>query len=247
MAMALLIALIYACWTMWLHSRILTAEQITPARSSSFSHHCASPKGEDQHFKLLFLFIVSKPCCREDFSLQIEEDRRQTRNHSILVLGNQVKQSSGWCHLSQNTIRTIQPDQEGNTFSFLKRTFVIAERCFLPGPGGIYTLAPVTQSKIEGTKLLMQRVSCRYCNSVYSQSWAKDASSSTLTSRNKGILHLQKQMGRKYLCKQGASILRYGCLDCEMICLPLSSASKLGSRFVPLRISICRRQFTINP
>ncbi|OWK60074.1 hypothetical protein RLOC_00012588, partial [Lonchura striata] len=53
-------------------------------------------------------------------------------------------------------------------------------------------------------------------------------------------------MGRRYLCKQEASILRYGCLDCEMICLPLSSASELGSHFVPLRISICRRQFTIN-
>lgn len=109
-AMALLIALIYACWTMWLHSRILPAEQMTPARSSSSSHHCASPKGEDQHFELLFLFIVSKPCCREDFSLQIEEDRRQTRNHSTLALGNQVKQSSRWCHLTQNTVRTIQPD-----------------------------------------------------------------------------------------------------------------------------------------
>lgn len=82
---------------------------MTHARRSSSSHPCASPKGEDQHYKLLFLFIVSNPCCREDFSLQIE-DKRQNRNHSTLAFGNQVKQSSRWCHLSQNRVRIIEPD-----------------------------------------------------------------------------------------------------------------------------------------
>lgn len=90
----------------------------------------------------------------------------------------------------------------------------------------------------------MQRVICRCCNSIYFQSWAKDASSSTLTSRTTGILHPQKQMGCSYLCKHphwdmGAWAVIWSAY--------LSSASELGSHFVPLRISICRRQFTISP
>lgn len=139
---------------------------MTPARSSSSFHHCASPKGEDQHFKLLFLFTVSKPCCREDFSLQTE-DRRQTRNHSTFALGNQVKQSSRWCHLSQNRVRTIQPDPGRQYILLFEEDLCDCRQVLSAQPRWTscqHQVAPVTQSQTEGTKLLIQRIISRYCN-----------------------------------------------------------------------------------
>lgn len=67
------------------------------------------PKGEDQHFRVLFSFGLSKPQCREAFSPRTERCRRQSRHHSTLTLGKQVEHNSRWsCH-TQHPVKPLRP------------------------------------------------------------------------------------------------------------------------------------------
>lgn len=166
-----------------------------PARSSSASHHCASPKGEDQHFKLLFLFILSKPHCREAFSLRIEGDRRQTGNNSTLAIGNRVKQSLRCC-LTQYAVKTIQPICRKAIHSPFWRgplwlqtsVLCLAQSEYRPPPWLLWL-----SHKLKGHQALWIK---GYCDlktpRVPRAGLNKDAYSSTLTYSTKGILPLQK-------------------------------------------------------
>lgn len=85
------------------------------------------PKGEDQHFRVLFSFGLSKPQCREAFSPRTERCRRQSRHHSTLTLGKQVEHNSRWsCH-TQHPVNPSGLVQEGSVL-FLKRTSLAADR-----------------------------------------------------------------------------------------------------------------------
>lgn len=110
-AMVLLIALIYTCWTMWLHSRILPADQMILLQGALPSHHCTSPKGED---------IGISDCCSCLSSPSL------TLGKLKFSLRTELTEKTGWAEVKLELLPNVQskpsgPMEKCSMFSLLKK------------------------------------------------------------------------------------------------------------------------------
>lgn len=99
----------------------------------SISNYCSCLLSPSLVVGKIFLCKLRRTGDKPEITAHLHLEIRSSRAQGGAIL---AKTQSGPCSLIQ----------EGNTFSLLKRTFVITDRCFLPSPGGIHTLAPVTPS-----------------------------------------------------------------------------------------------------
>lgn len=126
-AVALLIALTYTCWTIWLHSRILPADQMTLAQGA-FPLSTVPLRRVGISISNCCSFIFSKPPCREAFSLE-NWDHPELTAHLWLEIRSSRAESAVW---PKRQPRPSSLVEESSKFSDLKGTSMVADKCSLP-------------------------------------------------------------------------------------------------------------------